>query len=212
MSSHHVVREAQEPALLILDPEYLSDPELAPLLEWSPTIIAMADTLAPLIKGGLKVDMVVATQGQLSALSSLLDSQAPVQVETIQAGESPLITAFRYLSKKKHQAVNILCSPEQLEEDLPQQLANQEHIMNIVLLDGKSRHALCRTGQFNKWLPAGEQLHIRPALAAGSISTSGFSRNLKEAVLRESCSLETIQAGPIHIEASCPVWVVESLT
>lgn len=212
MSSHHVVREAQEPALLILDPEHLSDPALAPLLEWSPTIIAMAGALAPLTENGLKIDAVVVEQHQPPALSSLLESQVPVHTVIIEPGEDPLTAAFRYLTTKKHQAVNVLSSPEQLQQDLIQQLAKQAHLQNIVLLDGKERYALCRTGHFSKWLPAGETLQIRPVETSGNISTSGFSCNLQQAALQDSCGLKTIQAGRVHIEASCPIWVVESLT
>lgn len=212
MSSHHVVREAQEPALLVLDPEHISDPALAPLLEWSPTIITLANVFTPLTENGLKVDVLIASQDQLPALLSLLESQAPVHTIIIKPAEDSLSAAFGYLASKKHQAVNVLSRTEQLQAGLTEQLAMQEHGLNIVVLDGQERYALCRTGQFSKWLPAGEKIYVRPAAAPGSISTTGFQRKLDKAPLQEPISLETIQAGRVHIEASCPIWVVESIT
>lgn len=211
MSSHHVVREAQEPALLILDPAHLSGPGLAPILEWSPTIIAIADAIAPLTGNGLKIDVVIAEQHQLTELSSLLETQAPVHIVIIQPGESLLTAAFGYLTAKKHQAVNVLSSPDQLQQGLSEQLAQQEQGLSIVLLDGEVRYALYRTGQFSKWLPAGEKLHLSPALASGHVSTSGFSHNPQQATLQDACHLETAQTGRVYIQASCPIWVGESL-
>lgn len=212
MSSHHVVREAQEPALLILDPQYLSTPALAPLLEWSPSIVAMAHTFAALTEQGIKVDVVVAREDQLPALASLLELQAPVQTLTVSPGKDALGIALAYLVAKNHQAVNILSSLQQLEQDLTEQLARQEHTLNIVILDGHYRHALCRTGQFSKWLPAGEKMHIRPVAAPGTVSTSGFSHNLQQAAFGENLSLLTSEAGRVRIEASCPSWIIESIS
>lgn len=212
MSSHHVVREAQEPALLILDPQHLSASALAPLLEWSPTIVATAQTFAALTEQGLKVDVVLARQDELPALAALLELQAPVQTVIIPPGKDALDTALAYLVAKNHQAVNILSSHEQLKQDLTEQLARQEHTLNIVILDGHYRHVLCRTGRFSKWLPAGEKVHIRPVAAAGTVSTSGFGHNLQQAAFGENLSLQTAEAGRVRIEASCPCWITESIS
>ena len=66
MSSHHIVREKQEPALLILSLEGFEYENLGQILEWSPTVIVqqeiyeIADSLAfkiddtePLLKTGI---------------------------------------------------------------------------------------------------------------------------------------------------------------
>lgn len=39
MSSHHIVREKQEPALLIMDLNGFNDEHLGQLLEWNPTVL-----------------------------------------------------------------------------------------------------------------------------------------------------------------------------
>ena len=51
MSSHHIVREKQEPALLVLGLDDFPDELLGQLLEWSPTVIVTADTVEPGITG-----------------------------------------------------------------------------------------------------------------------------------------------------------------
>lgn len=211
MSSHHVIREAQEPALLILNPEYLEDPSLASILEWSPTIVALADMFSRLTERGLKVDMVVGRQEQLSALSSILESQAPVKTILIQETENPVLAAFKHLKGKEQQAVNILCTPGQVQEDLLQLLATQEFMVNIVLLDGKERCALCRSGYYSKWLPAGERLRLKPAIKQARITTSGFTQNLNQQDIKEAHSLQLHQTGRVQIQAAAPIWVIESL-
>ncbi|MFD2144372.1 hypothetical protein [Mucilaginibacter antarcticus] len=40
MSSHHIVREKQEPALLVLGLDGFDEEQLGQLLEWSPTLMA----------------------------------------------------------------------------------------------------------------------------------------------------------------------------
>ena len=55
MSSHHVVKEKQEPGLLILDPGDFDNEYLGQLLEWSPTVL-IADSLTAWAEAlGIKV-------------------------------------------------------------------------------------------------------------------------------------------------------------
>jgi len=57
MSSHHVVREKQEPALLVLGLGNFPDELLGQLLEWSPTVIATPQTAEELVVKGIKVTL-----------------------------------------------------------------------------------------------------------------------------------------------------------
>ena len=45
MSSHHFVKEQQEPAVFILDVEGISFDTVAPLLEWSPTLLVVQEAV-----------------------------------------------------------------------------------------------------------------------------------------------------------------------
>ncbi len=56
MSSHHIVREKQEPALIILDCKDFDSELLGQLLEWSPTIICTEKNYDYLKYIGIKVD------------------------------------------------------------------------------------------------------------------------------------------------------------
>ena len=58
MSSHHIVRENQEPALLVAAAGVLDSEQMGQLLEWSPTILADDQTVDFLLAEQIKVDIV----------------------------------------------------------------------------------------------------------------------------------------------------------
>lgn len=57
MSSHHIIRDKQEPALIIANGEACSIEILEQLLEWSPTVIVLDGALERVIELGIKVDV-----------------------------------------------------------------------------------------------------------------------------------------------------------
>ncbi|BDD00109.1 hypothetical protein [Persicobacter psychrovividus] len=59
MSSHHIIRDNQEPALLILQLAPTDEAFLDQILEWSPTVITTTDYYERVIMHGIKVDLVV---------------------------------------------------------------------------------------------------------------------------------------------------------
>jgi len=146
MSSHHIVREKQEPALLILGLDHFSDELLGQLLEWSPTVIttdALAETLHVL---GIKIDVLL-TNGITD------NQQADVKlVELI--NDDALQTALNYLTANGYAAVNIIAD----ELALPDydQLARQ---LDLVIYYKEKKISAVRSG-FSKWKAAGESVEI----------------------------------------------------
>src|SRR6202012_5572544 len=58
-SSHHIVREKQEPALLILGLDNFPDELLGQLLEWSPTVIVTPQTADKVHALEIKIDWLI---------------------------------------------------------------------------------------------------------------------------------------------------------
>ena len=56
MSSHHIIREKQEPALIIANGEACSGELLGQLLEWSPFIVVLDSAIHRVLDLGIKVD------------------------------------------------------------------------------------------------------------------------------------------------------------
>lgn len=172
MSSHHIVRDEQEPALLALNAGWLGNETLASLLEWSPTIVLPANQVEVLTSLGFKPDVVVATSDERNASTDSWDMLAPLTVLKRTETEDVAVAALHYLLAKKYTAVNILASPF----DLP--LAEFSLFfknMDIVFYNETSRWLWVRNGQYSKWLPAGARLNVKSVGGPQQFSWSGFT-------------------------------------
>ena len=59
MSSHHIVRDDQEPALIIANGAECSNELLGQLLEWSPLVIVLDSAMERVVALGIKVDVLL---------------------------------------------------------------------------------------------------------------------------------------------------------
>jgi thiamine pyrophosphokinase len=146
MSSHHIVREKQEPALLVLGLNSFSDELLGQLLEWSPTVLTIQQTAEKLISYGIKIDWII-TNGENEVLQS--------DVKLIPRGEhTPEEAALKYLISLNYPAVNIISD----ELNLRDYEAFAERISLVVFNNGKKIYPV--NPGFRKWKPAGEAIEI----------------------------------------------------
>lgn len=146
MSSHHIVREKQEPALLLLSLDNFSDELLGQLLEWSPTVITTPQVAEQLNSVEVKIDIIIADQIDLNLQSDIKQISL--------AGTSPLNATLNYLIKNDYNAVNIVANEVEiggLNEFVPQ--------INIVIYSGNKKIYAVSPG-FSKWKPAGESIRI----------------------------------------------------
>jgi thiamine pyrophosphokinase len=146
MSSHHIVREKQEPALLVLGLDDFPDELLGQLLEWSPTVIATANTAEKLISRGIKIDWII-TDGTDDLLQS--------DVKLMSSGDGNLTdAALKYLSENEYPAVNIITDELRLKD--------YEHFtdkVNLVIFNNQQKIYPVISG-FSKWKPAGEVIKL----------------------------------------------------
>ncbi|WP_313264856.1 hypothetical protein [Sphingobacterium sp.] len=159
MSSHHIVRENQEPALLIEDLSLIDEEDLGQLLEWNPTIVIEEETIDLLDARGYKFDIVF-TKNYISG------SQENLKV--ISYGNDFLKVAIEYLIAHHYKAVNIVT--EQLDIDYYSPYLEQ---INIVLFSKGIRYYYVTTG-FTKWKPAGERIQIASAPVNEQIVHTGL--------------------------------------
>src|ERR1700761_3919385 len=100
MSSHHIVREKQEPALLVLGMDTFSGELLGQLLEWSPTIVATELTAEQFIAQDIKVDLVVGNSSSDQAQSNT--NYLPIKNNDV------IGSAFEFLLDSNYGAVNVV--------------------------------------------------------------------------------------------------------
>jgi len=140
MSSHHIVREKQEPALYIHDLGNFNEEYLGQILEWSPTLIVNGVIYEKVISLGLKVDVI---------LNPVEDIVLQENTKSIIGPGDEYNTVLNYLISQKYPAVNIIDSDKKLA-DLSFYLPK----INIVLFSPTEKSYAIKTG-FSVWKPAG---------------------------------------------------------
>lgn len=194
MSSHHFVKEGQEPALLVIEP--IDFAVVEPLLEWSPLIIVFEHALDEVIKWGIKVDVVFADDHNVETLKERLLSQTPVKILSSK-GPDTLETALSFLITTKQQSVNILVHDPAA---LFSRLGNFLDKISVSLLTEEVKWSAIASGSYKKWFPGGSLL-----LVHGDVDFN-FSENLK----RHDTHLEVLYEGLITLTAEVPFWIGEA--
>ncbi|AFL83406.1 hypothetical protein Belba_0754 [Belliella baltica DSM 15883] len=155
MSSHHFVKEQQEPALLILDTNGFGYETIAPLLEWSPTVLVAQEEVHTVISWGIKIDCILATMDFQKENYHLLEEQYPVKFLGIDNDEF-LENGLQYLIATKHSAVNIIGFDHQHIFDLEEKLS----FLDLVVWYPPMRYFPIKNGVFKKWFSSATlQLH-----------------------------------------------------
>lgn len=171
MSSHHFVKEGQEPALLILDA--LTFDVVAPLLEWAPLVVVDERTLGHVLLWNIKIDVVLSEEQNVKELTNSLASQVPLTILSYSLNESPLTNALHFLIRKKQYAVNI-CSFNAVDLfELAEQFAGN---IEINAIDGELRWSAIASGHFEKWMPAGTILFLREGVNRQTIEVSNLEK------------------------------------
>jgi thiamine pyrophosphokinase len=206
MSSHHFVKEGQEPALIIANGAPCHRDILDQLLEWNPYVIALDGAAKRVLELGIKIDAVL---GDFDSIGNYLaDMQNQMPLDIISAhdqNKTDLQKAIEYLAAKKYLDVNIVWATGWRSDHVLSNIfdiARYKHIINCVMIDDHSR-IFSIPNRFSKWYPKGQLLSIIPAHHAQGIYTSGLAFNLNNEELsigsRLGTSNYTSQDGMVEI-------------
>ncbi len=146
MSSHHIVREKQEPALLVLGLNSFPAELFGQLLEWSPTVIVTEQTAEKVNAFGIKIDWIIADEVH-EALQSDIKLMSP-------GADEPAEAALKYLVTHGYPAVNIVSDDLQLKDYL-----FFIDKLNMVIFNGNQKIYAVSSG-FSKWKPGGEIIEL----------------------------------------------------
>ena len=109
MSSHHIVRQNQEPALIIANGQACSFELLGQLLEWSPFIVVLDGALHRVLELGIHFDVVL---GDFDSITDADRKKVEVlgikMVHTPNQDKTDLQKGLDYLIEHQHRAVNIV--------------------------------------------------------------------------------------------------------
>lgn len=145
MSSHHIVKEDQEPALIIAAADSIPSSLLSQLLEWNPIVILDGHNLHPVTQLGIKVDVLITNEPVDVPQDHLL---------ILPMATSFLDTALTYLINRGCYAANVVSADT--EPDLILRYAGK---IQAVLL-GNGRRIFAAKSGFSKWRPKGETVFL----------------------------------------------------
>ncbi|MDF2156423.1 thiamine pyrophosphokinase [Algoriphagus sp. CAU 1675] len=147
MSSHHFVKEQQEPAVLFLDTSQMSFDQVSPLLEWVPTVLVWESCLEQVLSWGIKIDVILATEQFQKENLNLLEEQYPVRFYT-STPKNMLKDSLLYLRTTQHQAAHLVGFPHYRALELKEFSEG----MDLTILKGDWKYYPV-SGSFKKWFP-----------------------------------------------------------
>lgn len=203
MSSHHIIRDKQEPALIIANGEACSMDILDQLLEWSPTVIVLDGALERVISLGIKVDVWLGDFDH--ANNSDFNNYPLKKVHTPDQNLTDLEKAFEYLLEEGYPAVNVIwASGRRMDHTLNNfhSMVQYGRRLKIVFFDDYSTSYLLPQ-TFEKWYLAKTPISLMPYGEALEVKSSGLAFELNHPVLKlgmqTSSSNETVADGIVKI-------------
>lgn len=165
MSSHHIVRDDQEPALIIANGASCSQELLGQLLEWSPLVIVLDSAIERVLELGIKVDVLLGDFDRGFNPEYYLGKQYPLEiVHTPNQDKTDLEKAFDYLIEKGHKAVNVIWATGKRADHAITNITSIVKFRNqlkIVLLDDHSKIFLL-PNTFEKWYTKNTPISLIP--------------------------------------------------
>ncbi len=211
MSSHHIVRDEQEPSLLIHAINQFNWPVVQELLEWSPTVVVVERYLDKIMSLGHKVDIALVDNDRISHWYDQLQLQLPVEIHAA-IGEEIWPIAIKTLIRKNHKALNVVTKNEFLFPVI-NQLTKHGGAMDLVIYTEDQKHILSKRMLYKKWLPAFSQIALVPLNDQTFTSTEGFDLDLDNEKLSEGISLSKKMEGEVTIKMTkIPFLISESLS
>jgi thiamine pyrophosphokinase len=186
MSSHHIVRDDQEPALIIANGEACSAELLGQLLEWSPLVIVLDSAIERVLELGIKVDVLLGDFDRGFDPDYYKEKQYPIEiVYAPDQDKTDLEKAFDYLIKKGHLAANVIWATGKRADHTITNLTNivaYRDKLKVVILDDHSKVFLL-PNTFEKWYTADTILSLIPIGKVTGITTQNLFYSLTNEAL-----------------------------
>ena len=187
MSSHHIVKDNQEPALIIANGEACSVELLHQLLEWSPYVVVLDSAIERVLELGIKIDVLLGDFDRNFNEKIYLEKQFPLQiVHTPNQDKTDLEKAYDFLIKKGHSAVNVVwATGKRADHTISNltQIVSYRDKLKIVVLDDYSKEFLLPK-KFEKWYPKNTIISLIPIGKVEKISTENLYYPLKNDTLQ----------------------------
>lgn len=206
MSSHHIVREGQEPALLIANGEACSRHLLDQLLEWSPYILVLDGALKRVLDLGIKFDAILGDfdHCDVEEIQGLVQPNTEIVFMPDQ-DKTDFEKGLEFLIKKNFEAVNIVWSTGKRSDHTINNiatLARYKDQIKMVVLDNYSKIYTINSG-FKKHYAKGTNVSLIPLNKVENLWTENLvwnSQNVNiEFPWKTSSSNKVLETGIVHV-------------
>ncbi len=188
MSSHHIVRDNQEPALVIANGEACSLALMHELMEWAPKVVVLDGALPRVLELGLKVDVWLGDfdsgfAAHILNSEELLESPQLQQIQRVHTPDqefTDLQKAFHFLLGDGFTAVNVIWATGRRQDHHLNNiftLARYSDRLTINFLDDYGR-VFASPKKFKKWYPQGTNISLIPCGKAEGVITQNLVWNL----------------------------------
>jgi thiamine pyrophosphokinase len=165
MSSHHIVRDDQEPALIIANGASCNIELLGQLLEWSPLVIVLDSAMERVVELGIKVDVLLGDFDRGFDPNHYREKQFPLEiVHRPDQNKTDLEKAFDYLVERKIPAANVVWATGKRADHTITNITNitqYRDLLKIVVLDDHSKIFLMPK-KYEKWYPKNTPISLIP--------------------------------------------------
>ena len=195
MSSHHFVKEGQEPALFI-DDEVPFD-SVAPLLEWVPLVLVTDRILNYISQWGIKIDVILSQGFVDHDNEGIIAAQHPVRILAVEA--NPISEAMEFLVHEGYGSVNLICRTSDEAFKALEAFGNR---IQLTVHTENRKWFYISTGIFQKWMPENADVFFRNEPKFEKI----------QALTNTEGAWKTRQAGMVIVESKTPFWIGEPNT
>ena len=177
MSSHHIVREKQEPALLIANGQACHPELLGQLLEWSPYVVVLDRAILRVMDMGLKADVLLGDFDRDLDLEAIRAEQYPIEIiDAPDQNKTDLDKGIEFLIERGFPAVNIVWATGRRMDHTITNLTNivryKSQIKITIIDDHSVVYPLME--RFEKWYAKGTPISLIPVGTVEGITTEGL--------------------------------------
>lgn len=207
MSSHHIVRDDQEPALIIANGAACSEDLIGQLLEWSPFVVVLDAAADRVIDLGIKIDVILGDFDRNFDPSKYLESQYPLEIIKIENQDTTdLEKAYEFLIERNFPAVNVVWATGRRADHTitnMTSLVKYQEKLKIVLLDDYSK-IFQLPKKYQKWYPQNTNISLIPIGKVEGVISNNLQYELynEELILgyRTGSSNHVVNDGLVKIE------------
>ena len=201
MSSHHFVKDGQEPALIVANGESCSYELLVQMLEWCPFVVALDGAYTRLAKLQIKPDLVI---GDFDSIDSSVISDDVVFLQDSNQKNTDLQKAIDHLLTLEYREINVVwATGKRLDHTINNLMTLAKYPkVQITLYDNYSKVFLAPS-PFKKVYSKGSPISLIPLPVCGGIKTNNLKYQLNMESLelgkRSGTSNEANTTGEIEI-------------